>query len=274
VVVSAIKILEPIIGSVSKILTKLDSLVDTVKGIMKGIPDAITGLLEKKAVNTALGSKKIAALQGLGATVSGTMTKMSDKVDEVMGSLKKTIQKHGDEAASSVDEIVEGTDNIYKWMDDLEATTWQEFSHQTAGKYGSDMDQRVADWYEYKTRKGITQAISEANSTVLRKNLEKAGTVVPDYTNAAHHIVAGGAGKADEAQKILAKFDIDINDASNGVFLPTVEDASEALYHPSLHTNEYYETVNTMLRRAENKDDALEILDDIAEQLLDGTFMN
>jgi hypothetical protein len=78
---------------------------------MKGIPDAITGLLEKKAVNTALGSKKIAALEGLGATVSGTMTKMSDKVDEVMGSLKKTIRKHGDEAASSVDDVAEAVVN-------------------------------------------------------------------------------------------------------------------------------------------------------------------
>ena len=35
------------------------------------------------------------------------MTKMSDKVDEVMDSLKKAIGKHGDEAASSVDEVAE-----------------------------------------------------------------------------------------------------------------------------------------------------------------------
>ena len=117
------------------------------------------------------------------------------------------------------------------------------------------------------------QAISNASSKVLRKNMINAGIKIPDYPHAAHHIVAGTSKKAEEARKILEKFDIDINDAANGVFLPTEKNISEAMYHPSLHTNKYYDEVNQMLREAETRDDVLDILELISQKLLDGTFL-
>lgn len=113
-----------------------------------------------------------------------------------------------------------------------------------------------------------------ASSKVLRQNMIAAGKVAPEYSHAAHHIVAGGAKRAEEARTILQKFGISINDAANGVFLPTVKGASEAAYHPSLHTNAYYETVNELLRDAVSKEDALRILADISDGLKSGTFPN
>lgn len=56
---------------------------------------------------------------------------------------------------------------------------------------------------------------------------------------AAHHIVAGGAKKAAEAQR----FDIGINEASNGVFLQSGVQAQ-------IHTSAYYEAVNAALMQA------------------------
>ena len=113
---------------------------------------------------------------------------------------------------------------------------------------------------------------NQPNSKKLRDNMIKDGVEVPDYPNAAHHIIAGSSQKAEEARKILEKYGIDINDAENGVFLPTEEGSSESAYHPKLHTNEYYSKVNEMLSQATSKEDVLDILDDIREQLLDGIF--
>jgi len=87
----------------------------------------------------------------------------------------------------------------------------------------------------------------KASSKILRKNLINAGIEVPDFANAAHHIVAGVAEKADDARKILKKFEIGINDAVNGVFLRTTKDVLDGAYHPSLHTNDYYDIVTEMI---------------------------
>ena len=114
--------------------------------------------------------------------------------------------------------------------------------------------------------------LSAPSSKVLRKNLIASGSEAPDYANAAHHIVAGSAKKASTARSILQKFGVDINDASNGVFLPTANGVSVAANHRTLHTNLYYDKVNSMLLMATSKDDVLDILDEIRDELLNGTF--
>ena len=114
--------------------------------------------------------------------------------------------------------------------------------------------------------------LSNPSSSILRKNMIESGVEPPKYSNAAHHIVAGNSKNAAEARAILQKYEIDINDASNGVFLPTVKDVTESTYHPSLHTNSYYEKVTDMLRTATSREDAIEILQDIGEQLSLGIF--
>lgn len=72
--------------------------------------------------------------------------------------------------------------------------------------------------------------IVKADSTKLRKNLIKAGDEVPEYRNAAHHIVAGNAKLAEESRAVLNNYGIDINDSVNGVFLPTEKGVSNSAY--------------------------------------------
>lgn len=110
------------------------------------------------------------------------------------------------------------------------------------------------------------------SSSILRQRLINSGVQVPNFPNAAHHIVAGASAKAAEARAILQHFGISINSAYNGVFLPTVRGVSNALYHPSLHTNAYYEKVNELLRAATSKEEVIEILKYIAEALSNGSF--
>ena len=100
------------------------------------------------------------------------------------------------------------------------------------------------------------------NSQKLGKNLLKAGFERGE-NQAAHHIVAGGSKYAKDTRKILAKFDIDINDAANGVFL----DKSK---HVGLHTKEYYQKVYGLLEDLNSKEEVLETLKYIAETLSNG----
>lgn len=123
------------------------------------------------------------------------------------------------------------------------------------------------------TLKGGLDTLSTPSSKVLRQNLIEAGVEVPDYPNAAHHIVAGNSPKAAEARAILQKYGVDINDAANGTFLPTVKDVAEGAYHPSLHTNAYYDKINKLLSEATCKEDVLDILEFIGDELSSGTFM-
>lgn len=130
-----------------------------------------------------------------------------------------------------------------------------------AAKYGDDVVEESLD------------ALSKPSSKSLRQNLLDAGDEVPDYKNAAHHIVAGSSAKAEEARAILKKYGVDINDAENGVFLPTQKGVSDAAYHPGLHTNAYYDEVNNLLKEASSKEEVVEILGYIKESLQKGTFM-
>lgn len=101
------------------------------------------------------------------------------------------------------------------------------------------------------------------NSRKLANNLIKSG-VDRGSNQAAHHIVAGGSKYAKDTRKILAKFNIGINDAANGVFL----DKSK---HAGLHTKEYYKKVHDyLLENSNSKQDILNALNDIAEVLSKG----
>lgn len=76
-----------------------------------------------------------------------------------------------------------------------------------------------------------------------------------------------------ELTQYAQKYGVDINDAANGIFLPTVKDVAEGAYHPSLHTNAYYDKINKLLSEATCKEDVLDILKFIGDELSSGTFM-
>ncbi len=162
------------------------------------------------------------------------------------------------------DEVVEGA---------VDAARKTNIVTNSAENIIEDAPKIIDDFDSFNHVDEIIEGMGEASSTALRKNLIEAGVNVPDYANAAHHIVAGTSKKASEARVILQKFGIGINDASNGVFLPTVKNVANSAYHPSLHTNAYYNKVNDMLRGATSRNDVLDILDDIAGQLTNGTFL-
>ncbi|MFG3659380.1 AHH domain-containing protein, partial [Streptomyces sp. NPDC047706] len=79
--------------------------------------------------------------------------------------------------------------------------------------------------------------------------------------------------KAAAARQRLAKFGIDINDASNGVFLPRGSASANptgASVHSRIHTNDYYTYVNDMVGGARNASEARDVLAHIRRQLQGG----
>lgn len=87
---------------------------------------------------------------------------------------------------------------------------------------------------------GAAARTTAPSSRELGLALEQAGYVRAPST-AAHHIVAGSAAAAAApARAALQRFDVNINDAANGVFLPANRNslnpsgAAELLYdaHP------------------------------------------
>jgi hypothetical protein len=134
--------------------------------------------------------------------------------------------------------------------------------------------QKILQEAEDARRELFEVAQGRASSRALGVALEASGVPRPEGY-AAHHIAAGADERAEVARGVLQKFNIGINDVSNGVFLPankaTQVIAGETIHSP-LHTDKYYETVDKELMMAETREQAIDILRRIGQALQSGTF--
>ena len=104
------------------------------------------------------------------------------------------------------------------------------------------------------------------------------GENIPKRSVAAHHIVAIGEKASEEAANILMYLQIDLNGASNAVWLCSKANVCGGTLHYTRHSEEYYLTVNQMISKAYNKSsnwaeqrvEVLKELDKIARQLMAG----
>ena len=91
-----------------------------------------------------------------------------------------------------------------------------------------------------KEAEKLKEMIWKTDSKKLDDELLKAGVVKPDYKCAAHHIVTD---KMEDVVKIFKKYDIDINSAANGVYLPSrgakLSEVSKEAIHIGATSDEY-----------------------------------
>jgi len=145
-------------------------------------------------------------------------------------------------------------------------------------KYGIDaIPKEYRDYVQIATGSmipgvGLATVARAKAAPILRQNMVNAGIKEPNFKNAAHHIVAWGDKRAAEARKVLEKFNIDINDAANGIFLPIQKGVDDAIQHAKIHTNKYYQEIEKMLNQATTKEEVIETLEDIREQISQGIF--
>lgn len=126
----------------------------------------------------------------------------------------------------------------------------------------------VQDWRDLV----IDQSARELGEALIAAGIEPPGRgYVP------HHIVPvkGGDALMQAARDRLTELGLSVDDAANGVWLPTHRSdpgATEA-YHNRLHNRDYYEAVAGALRSVRTRDEAVAVLQDIGDQLRSGSLL-
>ena len=107
----------------------------------------------------------------------------------------------------------------------------------------------------------MAEIVFKGGNSKKRANNQIKNGIERGENQAAHHIVAGSSKYAKDTRKILAKFNISVNDAVNDVFL-------NKSMHSKLHTKEYYQKVQKYLsENAQSREEVVNALKDIAKIL-------
>ena len=93
---------------------------------------------------------------------------------------------------------------------------------------------KVTNIQKNLTQKEMENKKNKANSKILDEQLQNAGIEKPDYNCAAHHIVSDRT--MPNATKALNDYGIDINSATNGVYLPTANADSSKVTTEVVHS--------------------------------------
>jgi len=108
----------------------------------------------------------------------------------------------------------------------------------------------------------------------LSRNIVAAAGQARPAAACAHHIVALKDGEAARSRTLLFRMGIGINDADNGVFLPSgqtgIAGHPSAAHHTSYHSPEYHYEVFVRLRRGSDEAGGRHELKDMKGDLLAG----
>lgn len=115
-------------------------------------------------------------------------------------------------------------------------------------KFDTSMEfpiERPQNWEHY--------LLLKSNSQQLADNMANGGMGIKPKGYAAHHAIPATDAGAQDARDILNKYGIDINDAINGVYLPTPKDntATIGIEHNGRHPLSYAEKVNDLIQKAD-----------------------
>ncbi len=125
------------------------------------------------------------------------------------------------------------------------------------------------------------ETISLTDEEMLAANMAAKGRPV-EPGHAAHHIALkkGGGYYGQLAREHLRRLGVGINDAENGIALPTyrqrgqVPEPEGGAYHGSIHTKVYNRAIARRILQARDADEARRILTQIAEEIKNGVFPN
>jgi hypothetical protein len=108
-------------------------------------------------------------------------------------------------------------------------------------------------------------AMLSSGSTILAKNIAAATSAVKTQFEASHHIVAENDPRAAASRSILARVNMDINSAFDGMNM-------SSMYHSRLHTNVYHAAVQAALSGADSYTEVAATLTGIRFQINMGIF--
>lgn len=125
----------------------------------------------------------------------------------------------------------------------------------------------MQEWRANPENNGKLIEGEEHNSTTLKMNLQIVTGEWPENAS-AHHLVGN---ETPEAAKKLEQFGIDRNSPENGINLPNCEESDCAgSLHTGRHIRSYYDEVERRFQFVTSKEEALEVLQSLKEDLYNG----
>lgn len=192
--------------------------------------------------------------------IKGETEKSFDSIKEDCGIENTSISKEFSPSSFEGQEVLESqVDPSESLPEDIERTST--FEDQTVNNFELE-EQRAS-------LEGQFNLGQLHDADVLRGNMEVAMDTQTDRSvSRAHHIVGK---ETPNAAKKLEEFGIDRNDPANGILLPN--DANSPLkgsIHSGRHLQEYYNTVEQRMAQATTREEALEVLQSLKEDLYSG----
>lgn len=142
----------------------------------------------------------------------------------------------------------------------------------------TDGHQLISSERLLKTKR-IGDLTESASAKKLRDNLysrmgiEEANVAKAFGGTAAHHVIEGSDKAATKSREILKKFKIGINDAENGVLLPTDElSIYKGAIHNTNHSDAYSSYVYNKIKNVKSQEELIIRLTEIKRSLINGSL--
>ena len=132
---------------------------------------------------------------------------------------------------------------------------------QTIGK-----EAKASTLYNNMVKLGLPEDIAKTEYNVFKLQLTSF------RRTQAHHIVSGNSAAAKESRAILDKFGIDINDGRNGILLPNNKAHFAKGSKHGTSTVEYDNAVYERIKNCSTKEELLNKLDEIKNDLYNGVL--
>ena len=255
------------------------------KAKAKGTTDSLVSLVGSSFIPDKIGGGTITVPSTAQAVVA--TGEVAGTTAGVISLSFQGIKMGGFKAVLMVSGVGNGSNNSAKVRNDIDNYKGAE-KQTTATKTKKDLarEQKANELIQNgKTKEAekLKEMVWKTDSKKLDEELLKAGVVKPDYKCAAHHIVTD---KMVDVVKIFKKYDIDINSAANGVYLPSrgakLSEVGKEAIHIGATSDEYRQNLTkritdfvkeldkTNLSKAAKKDKILEKMNDIRNDLLTG----
>lgn len=255
------------------------------KAKAKGTTDSLVSLVGSSFIPDKIGGGTITVPSTAQAVVA--TGEVAGTTAGVISLSFQGIKMGGFKAVLMVSGVGNGSNNSAKVRNDIDNYKGAE-KQTTATKTKKDLarEQKANELIQNgKTKEAekLKEMVWKTDSKKLDEELLKAGVVKPDYKCAAHHIVTD---KMVDVVKIFKKYDIDINSAANGVYLPTkgakLSEVGKEAIHIGATSKEYRDKIteriikvvekanNNNLSKSATKDAILKEIDNIRNDLLTG----
>ena len=240
-----------------------------VKGAVKGVPGLNKDWQREWAADPVGTAAGLLGLLGIGKGVNEGAAYLSGKANVTEFLTKEGIP------AEQVADTFKAIEKVQGLTQRLSALAQGNRSGVVEGSGAGELGA-----VENPTETSVNQQVEKADPASkqpsspyaqLEMALEAAGEPRPPG-HAVHHIVALNDRRAALARHILQEFDIPINSADNGVWLPGTRDVGSGVYHRELNTREYHAEVYCRLKNAIDKEEILGVLRDIKIELSENKF--